>query len=287
MRMEFGLVCTGLYKNGTSTIGYHIMSADGSHGGFVSKDQTIMMIQRGQVDNLRVRTEEGIVEVRGKGVNLLSLPTYNVRGDQKTVENKKKDTINNRYTIKKRICYKDSCVGYVLELHGNNLNISKKKIIDLIQSGKIANANIVKVIGNNGEPTLQIVGVGYDIKKLPSIYIDSNGNTVSGSSVKSDESILARAYIAKRPGIIHYQNDKRSSTFDRSDYLVCMPNGMLAVIKHSDALKRMRKSSESYAPCDANLGNLKECPIEFIGIKQYAYVNGNTAIGWPIVSITG
>ena len=116
----------GRYMRGKETTGYHFIGSDDSSVQ-LNKERTIYMIGKGLIENMRIQTDGDEIVIRGKGINLLSLPVYdeskqdfrNNSASQLVANSNvqpKNTSINNnmaQYTIIKRIMSKNNCIGLV------------------------------------------------------------------------------------------------------------------------------------------------------------------------------
>lgn len=291
---------TGRYMTGPTVTAYHLVGDDGSQV-VASKDRIIYMIGKGLVENMRVQaSSEGII-LRGKGINLNTLPIFdtakgNFRNNQASqvaastnVAPKKNSSVSpmGQLRITKRIMYKTNCLGYiVVDLSGAEKKLSRKKVVELAAERLISNA-VVQKYTPKGETDYQLIlrGVGCDISSLPIIPVDQNGNIIDPSSLSKEEYLYMRAVRMKRGGIIYDNKKNNRLPFESGDYLVCGINGILRTIKSVDANARITlDNSIKSAVCDDCLDNLANYPVEIFG-SSARVLNPDQVKKWPIVKV--
>lgn len=283
---------TGKYMTGSEIVAYHLVGSNGEELD-VRKDKAILMISRGLIENLRVQYSNDDVIIRGKGVNLNTLPIYDLKKEQfrgtnvpESGQTKKTSAVNpmSQYKITKRIMYKTSCVGYAIkDASGREANLNRQKTIDFALKGLIVNAEAQKFTKEGStESTLVLRGIGCNLKSLPIILVDMNGNVVD--TTKNSQSVLVRATQSRKAGIIYNEATHERKTFSVGDYIVCMPNGALQIMPYNMAKEHMRKSDSDSAICDTYLEGLKDFSIEFLGQSKQR-LNPQVILKWPIVDI--
>ena len=281
--MEFTAV--GRYMDGTTLVGYRLRNSAGVES-FVNKDNVIRLISSGQVSNMRLRYEKdpetGItnVEIRGKGINLLSLDRYDIEKDQDPVHKNKLG----RYRIVKRIMLKNNCVGYVIaDEKGLEANVTKSKAFELCQKAMIHNAGVHKtLIPGTTEYSFSLVGIGTNLNELPKVYVDHNGKIID--TANRNQKYVLRALRMQKGGILYNNETGTQIGFAAGDYLVVTPNGGLTVMKADKCQGKMSKSLENSAMCDSYLDNVMNYPVELYGLPK-KYLNKDVVSRWTIVDI--
>lgn len=177
--MRYSVV--GRYMVGSEVTAYHIVGEDGSQHK-VTKEQLILLADRGLMLNCRIQMYNGKPLLRGKGVNLGELPVF----DEKSGKLKRMDTVPavrpkgkessnvlGQIYIVGRITQGTSVVQYITRDNGGVERIlSRQKVLELAQRKLIANATVQKYNGR-----LLLRGVGINLESLPSIPIESlHGN---------------------------------------------------------------------------------------------------------------
>lgn len=282
---------TGRYMAGSEISAYHLVGSDGSSL-VVNRDKAILMISRGLIENMRVQYSGDSVIIRGKGINLNNLPVFDInksqfRGTNAPQTGTTKKTSSNplsQYRITKRIMYKTSCVGYVVQdASGREAKLNRDKTISFAVKGLIANAEAQKYTPSGStEARLILRGVGCDLKSLPVILVDMNGNIVD--TTKKNQSVTVRATQSRRSGILYCHSKKSTKTFSAGDYIVCTPSGGLNILGNTDAREKMQRAVESSAICDTYLDNLKDYSVEFLGQPRQT-LPANVVMRWPVVTI--
>lgn len=283
---------TGRYMAGSEVTEYHLVGSDGSTMR-VGKDKAILMISRGLIENMRVQYSGSDVIIRGKGTNLNTLPIYDIKKDnfrsnntpaQGTTARTTRQNPMAQYKIIKRIMFKTSCVGYTIQdATGKEVNINSNKAKEMALRGFFINADARKYVPN-GETESRIIirGVGCDLKSLPVILVDQNGNTLD--TTNKSQNITVRAYLSPKAGILYNSLKHTKTTFNARDYIICTPNGEIAIMPASVASNRMQLSMNNTAMCDSYFDNLKNFSIEFLGSTRRP-ITPDIVKKWRIVTI--
>lgn len=284
----------GRYMNGANVSAYHLMGNDGSQLA-VTKERAIYMVGKGLIDNLRIQTdaEKGVI-LRGKGINLLSLPVYDEKKNeirQGYARQGQETTAHVSNLQECRITYQirsdSTCIGYVVEdASGKSLKLRMDKVVEMAQQGIVTNATAVKKPGSvdaNGvvQPgKFFLRGTnGTDLSKLPVIMIDASGNLVDTTK----EPVRVRITKMKCGGIIYDTIKNKKILFNIGDYLVCGKEGMLRAVSQDDAPKMFgQDKSGKPAICDSKLGNLSNYPIEIFG-QTRRVLEGSQVLNWSVV----
>lgn len=275
---------TGRYMDGQRVTGYHLVGNDGSQHP-VSKERVIYLIGKGLVTNLRIQVgADNEVIIRGKGVNLNTLPVFdqnkqqfrNNEASQSAANSKvsvKKSTVANastmgQYKIVKRIMFKNSCLGYELKNYGGEtIRMERKKVIDLAIQKLISNAVVRKSL-KDGEtaPTLILRGVDCDLSKLPILIVTDNGKIIDPAVEVSG--LTVRSAYMKHSGIVRDNANNRTITFKAGDFIICGANGEIKIVNRLDVEKDYTKDTNSgSATCDNYLNMLSSYSIEIFGSK--------------------
>lgn len=286
----------GRYMTGSAVVGYHLVGSDGSQVK-ASKERVIYMIGKGLVENMRVQSLDTEIILRGKGVNLNTLPIYDLNKDafrdgvksqevaNTNVKPKRDSGVNpmGQMEIIKRIMYKTNCLGYILkDRSGKEMKLSRDKIIDLGVQRLLSNATVQKYTDNNtGETKLILRGVGCDLTELPSLIVDETGKIIDIN--KTTDEIRMRIVRMKRGGIVYDKGKDKRLTFEAGDYLICGKNAVVRPIKHVDLISKFEIiNGENSAVCDNNLVNLENYPIELFGNKVQM-LTPQQVINWQVV----
>ena len=269
----------GRYMVGSTVTGYHLVGNDGSQLP-VAKDRVIYMIGKGLVENLRVQSNGNELIIRGKGVNLNTLPIYDeskqdfraTKASQKAsdsaVQPKKDSTTNlmGQFKIIKRIMYKTTCLGYIVVDHsGQERKFSRDQVIKLAVQKLISNATVQRYTNTEkGETNLILRGAGVDLTSLPVVLVDGQGRIIDTS--KNASGIKMRATRMKRGGIIHDKVKGQMIPFETGDYLICGVKSILRPVKYYEMESKFKYVDPTEtAVCDDYLYNLKDYPIEIYG----------------------
>lgn len=283
---------TGRYMSGTEVVGYHLVCSDGTSME-VGKEKAILMTSRGLIENIRVQygTDNSVI-IRGKGVNLNNLPIYDVnksgfrQNNQPEISNINKKCNNplNQYKLIKRIMYKTSCVGYVLiDNSGKEIKINRSKMLEIAMNGLVVNAEARKYIpSGKSEAVMTIRGIGVDIKNLPTVFVDPNGNIID--TTKENQKVNLRATQLKRSGILYNSSDNTTLTFSAGDYLIVSITGNFVIIPKDKIGDKIIKSASSGAMCDDYLSNVDKYSIEFLGYNKNK-ISSTMILKWPVVTM--
>lgn len=278
---------TGRYMTGTEVTGYHLINLTNGASLIANRERAIAMVGRGQVENMRIQYNGDDVQLRGKGINLTKLPVYDmksnsIRGQNNAEPQKQKNGLG-RFTIVKRVMYKTACVGYVLtDASGKEVNISREKVQDMAIKGLIKNADAQRYTPTGQtNSTIVIRGVGCDLKSLPVVVIDKNGESFD-TSAKSQNTFV-RASRLNKAGIL-YTADGLKRTFESGDYIIVLPTGKVTVLKAADARSKLSPSQNKTALCDNSMAKIGEYCIEFYGMKK-CKLSASIVLGWQVVEI--
>ena len=287
----------GRYMSGSNVIAYHLVGLDGRQSA-VSKDRLIYMIGKGLVSNMRVQSNGNEIILRGKGINLNSLPVYDSKNNKfrdnkaskdaaNTAVMPKKDTGINpmgQLKIVKRILHKTTCLGYVVTDFSNNTRkLKRDKVIELALQKLISNATVQKYRKTpDSKPILILRGAGCNLSELPALIVDSNGRIVDPSLDKGEVKI--RATRMRRGGIIHDKKNNRNITFEAGDFIVCGYRGELAVIDKEEIMTKYKVDNSSKAAiCDENCKDLCYYPIEIFGTTSRELTR-EQILKWSIIN---
>lgn len=291
---------TGRYMNGSTVDAYHLVGEDGSQIK-ANKDYAIYLIGRGQIENMRIQSNDGSLIIRGKGTNLNSLPVFDTnnqnfrtnRASQEAASSnvtpKKNSNINamGQLTITKRIMYKTSCLGYIVtDRSGKSQKLKRQRVIELARDRLISNAIVQRsVVKGSTESRLILRGVGCDINSLPIVTVDQHGKLIDPSELVKQEELYMRAVRMKRGGVIHDTINNKTIPFESGDYILCGINGTIRPIKSSKAKDVfVMDRTETSAICDEFLNNLERYPVELFGGTTQT-LKDTQVRRWPIVRV--
>lgn len=279
----------GRYMSGAEVEAYHLESIDGKRSVKAKKSIVIMLAARKQIVNMRVQYSGEDVIIRGNGINLNKLPVYDL--NKEAMRNKNNTNINkngpiSQYRITKRIMYQNKCVGYeVTSSKDESANVNRSKAIELATAGRIANAEAQRYNGPDGMPRVILRGVQCDLKSLPMVYVDVNGNIITKES--ENNKVNVRVVQVKKPGILYNDREKQRKMFEANDFIVCTPNGKLNILKRESAVGKLtplNRDIEVKAAGDNNLANIGDFSIEFLG-EQKRQMTASIIYKWIVCRI--
>lgn len=297
---------TGRYMDGQKILAYHLVGEDGSQA-CETKERIIYLIGKGIIANMRTQKgPDGKLIIRGKGINLNTLPVYDNNknkyrdnGLSQAAQNSQvsiaKSTTPNisqmgQYRIVRRIMFKKRCLGYEVQDYSNSVKrFSREKVIDLAIQKLISNAvaNKVTIKDENGQPKIQVVlrGVGCNLNDLPMLLCDSKGNIIDPS--KNMDKLAVRGSKIKRSGIIKDNQSNKTIQFRAGDFIICDPSGSICVKPEVDIVGRYDVANQNeHAVCDDYLDNTIKYSIEIFGGKPIQ-MNPNIVKGWTVMIPTG
>lgn len=289
---------TGRYMSGSNVVGYHIVGEDGSQN-MANRDRILYLIGHGQIENMRIQFSDGEAIIRGRGVNLNTLPIYDLdkngyRGNPASqsvaatnVTPKEPGAAMGQYTILKRIMAKNTCLGYIVsDSSGREMKIRKQKALELAHERLIRNAVVNRYKTTDGKIQIVLRGVGCDLNKIPVVAVDENGSLVDPTVIAQQPQVYMRAAKMARGGIIYDKKSNRRLGFASGDYILCGVNATLRPIKASEASGLFKIATDvNAAVCDEFLQNLTEYPIELFG-STATVLNASQVKSWPIVKVT-
>ena len=289
----------GRYMTGSAVTGYHLVGSDGNQAP-ITKERLIYMIGKGLVENMRVQANGSELILRGKGINLNTLPVYDektkgLRGNaasqdaaNSAVVPKKNSGINpmGQLKISKRIMFKTSCLGYMVVDHsGREMKLSRDKVIELALQKLISNATVQRYT-EPGEDTPRFIlrGAGCDLSELPALLVDGNGKIIDPTADRSE--IKMRATRMKRGGIIHDKVKSIDITFQPGDFLVCGIKCVIRSLSEADMNSKFKvDTSSNMAICDEYLENLKNYTVEIFGTVARE-IKPEQIMKWTIIGAT-
>lgn len=195
----------GRYMIGSKVSGYHIVGSDGSNKQ-ITKNQLIRLVYKGCISNCRVQMCNDYPILRGKGIDLGKLPTYNEANQQVKVGDSlinvgDPNKVFGQLIIKAKLIENGNIVGYMVEdISGTKKKLSTSRVLELALENQIGNAKI----SNRDKPTLE--GVGIDLSDLPEIHVKLN-NADKKKFIKQEQSIEDRV-IKGMEAIKNVQNTK-------------------------------------------------------------------------------
>lgn len=205
----------GRYMTGSTVSGYHLLGDDDSQVS-VPKSRLIYLVGQGVVSNCRVQMFNNSPLLRGKGINLQYLPIYDeTRKQMKNTQdtngvkpkNSDPNSVFGQLTVLKRIMCGNACVGYLVQnAAGVQKRLSRGKVIEMATERQIGNARAQKC--NDG---IILRGVGIELDKLPTIYVDRSGKDIPSPEyeVTPDRDVTA-------PKITHSTQVPTSKQVDRN-----------------------------------------------------------------------
>ena len=288
----------GRYMVGKEVTAYHFIGSDGSEIS-MSRDDTIMMINRNLVDNMRIQPDynNDDIIIRGKGVNLNTLPVYDLskqrfRGNQASNQaansnvNVARGTNDGRnmaqFTIIKRIMDGNNCIGYVVkDFSGSEKKLSKKQIFELAKNKRISNAVVQRsTTMTDGIPDLILRGVGCKLRQLPSVALTADGKIIDPTADKSK--LVVRYAKMKRSGKITNTVLNQETMFRAGDAIVVKGDGNIIVIPGPEFLaKYTGATGQDNATCDYFLDKVSQYTYQVYG----GGINAFTPDGiktWPM-----
>lgn len=286
----------GRYMTGSAVSAYHLVSLTGKQIR-VNKDFLLVMTSRGQVGNTRVQANGSEMILRGKGINLNTLPIFDEKTGKfrdneasrevaNTLVSAKKDSgINTMGQLKiiKRILYKTACLGYIVtDYSGTERRLSREKVIELAIQKLISNAIVQKYKATeDNRPRLILRGVGCDLSALPYLVVDETGSLIDPTVNRGE--INLRAAKMRRGGLVHDKVSKSNIAFEAGDYLVCGIDCTVKTIK-SNLFKELinSKVSSKTAICDGYFDNLSRYTIEIFGTDERPLTAENVS-KWAVV----
>lgn len=284
---------TGRYMNGTSLVGYQFRGSDGTEIS-LDKNRTIYMISNGLITNLRIHPgTDGEPIIRGKGVNLNTLPVLNLNTG--TLRNTNVQTVGiggskpitrvstqaTSYTIEKQIVYMETCIGYILR---DNKGIERKKSKDEVKhlaiQRLITNATVKKWDKPDNTTEIILQGVNCDLRALPVVYVDDNGKVIDQTN---ESNATFRVTMMKKGGILYNMSNNSSNTFKAGDYLLFDLKGNIRIFRGSDIKERFTVvKGEQKATCDLFAKGINKYTLEIFG-SNTVQLTENLLYRWIIV----
>ena len=289
---------TGRYMTGSTVSAYHLVGCDGSQI-IANKDRIIYMIGKGLIENMRLQVSGDEMIIRGKGINLNNLPVFDTnKGDFRSNQgiknpntlggnNRRNNGVNpmGQLTLIKRIMYKQSCLGYIVVDHlGVERKLSRDRVVELAAQHLLSNAVVQKYSQreSNGNTQLILRGMGCDIRNLPIVTVDENGNIVDTEN-SNDKSISVRAVKMKYGGILYNRENNTKLVFEPTDYMICTLDGRLKILKNSES-KRIESLNKPLKSRAESLEKLSMYPVEIFG-RPIQTLSADTIRKWPMVKI--
>lgn len=293
---------TGRYMDGQRVVGYHLVGEDGSQA-CEGRERVIYLIGKGIISNMRLQQgPDGDMIIRGKGINLNTLPVYdsgknrfregsNSQSASNSMVNPSRSTtphINQmgQYRIVRRVMQQNRCIGYEVEDYsGSTKRFPRRKVIELAIQKLIDNAVASKsyVPGANGQPSISVSlrGVGCDLNRLPILIADASGKIVDPKKTKNMFSV--RGAVMQRSGVVKNNYTNKVLQFRAGDVLVCEPTGELRVYTKADIEGRYVADRNSMkAVCDDYLGTVSSYSLEIFGGSPIQ-LNPGIVLKWTIL----
>jgi hypothetical protein len=159
---------TGRYMSGTEVTGYNIKSVENGSDIRATREQMAYLVGKGAVLNCEAQIYKDKLIIRGKGVDVGSLP---VKQEASTKPSTNDSTTKQPAQPKKIANYKVTGVikngsrteYYIIaDINGNTKSLPRTQVLNLAKNGDLINARLQKV---NDKYTLR--GVDCDINSLP------------------------------------------------------------------------------------------------------------------------
>lgn len=262
----------GRYMDGKEISAYHFIGSNNESFIF-NKENTIYMIGKGLIENMRISTCKGEVIIRGKGINLNKLPVYDESKNQyRNIEEQQGKNTDNKMaklTIVKRIMCKTNCVGYVVkDVSGAERKLKREDVIKLVSERRISNAKLNRTIDpNTGLPTFALRGDGCALKKLPILILDESGRIIDPLINKNE--VVIRAVRMKTGGMIKIPSAGMVKRFSAGDFIIVNASGELDMIPGEKFISNYVYDREHrQATCDYYLYRLEDYTIELYGSPE-------------------
>lgn len=283
----------GRYMAGSEVLNYHFVGTDGSQL-VADKEQVVQLITRGLIDNMRAQTNGNDTLLRGKGVNLLTLPIYDQNKaqfrDSTTTQAVHSDSVTPRKNsgvspmgqmrLTARIMYKSSNLGYMVQdLNGKQRKLSRNKVLELADQKLIVNA-VVQRDGSN----IKLRGFNCNLNDLPAIEVDEAGNAIQKSTVKEAS---VRAVKMSKSGTITDDRTGKQKVFATGDYLICAKHGEFHTISSKDLESKFKvAASDTQAQCDDSLAEVEHYTIKILGSASIVKLTAAQVLRWTVVTTT-
>ena len=286
--MTNGLVTytvVGRYMDGTNVVGYHFIGTDGEEMS-ATKSRTIYIIEKGLVDNMRTqRGESGNMDemiIRGKGVNLKTLPVYDM--NKQSLRGTEADTKIGKFEITHRIMRGNKCMGYQVTCSDNSTKkLDRKKILELASKGEISNAEVVRhTPSETGVEAVMLKGTGgCNILKLPVLVLIDSCKIID-PTVKTKETTYRISRMTKS-GIVRNTKDNTFSRFGIGEYLIFDGSGTIHVVQPDVvASDFMVDKKAAEAVCDSVISSVSKYQIELFSTGKIN-LKPEQVLSWTIV----
>lgn len=179
-------VVTGRYMRGKEATGYHIMTSKNDKQKRVTREQFIYMLGQGSIINCTGQVYGEQVIIRGtNGVNISELPIYDdnsgkIRNLEYITQVKPTggdmEQVLSQVTLVGRLMCGRENIGFEVRNHGGRIiRLPRQQVIQLAENKLITNA-VVQNLNKDGVRTKVIRGVGIELRDLPRIKVNAQGN---------------------------------------------------------------------------------------------------------------
>ena len=276
-KIELNVV--GKLRNGQEIDKYIAKDTEGKTY-YLTREEMIVYGTRGNIKNIRIQVSNGKSIIRGKGIDLNTLPEMNINTGN-VRQGKAKEVAE--FIIIKKIIDKGKLIGYQIKNRvGAVKNISKTDTLKLADLGKIKNAKVEKRISNqNSSIEMRLIGVGCDINAIPSLIRNEAGQFIDPAVTK--RGLSTRALLVNKGGQILDYRRKRKIPFVTGDFLVLQLNGDLRVYNRNEIAREFTiNRNERKATIDDYVNNYKDIRISILGNEEMQLNNENLK-NWTII----
>lgn len=277
-KIELNIV--GKLRNGQEIDKYIAKDSEG-HTYYLTREEMIVYGSRGNIKNIRIQVSNGKSIIRGKGIDLNTLPEMNINTGN-IRQGKAKETAE--FIIVKKIIDKGKLIGYQLKNKAGAIkNISKADTLKLADSGKIKNAKVEKRINSqNNSIEMRLIGINCDLNKVASLIRNDAGQFIDPTVTK--RGLSTRALLVTKGGQILDYKRKRKIPFVTGDFLVLQLDGNLKVYNRNEIAKEFTLNrDERKATIDDYVNNYKDIRISILGNEEMQLNNENLK-SWTIIN---
>lgn len=276
-KIELNIV--GKLRNGQEIDKYIAKDAEG-HTYYLTREEMIVYGSRGNIKNIRIQVSNGKSIIRGKGVDLNTLPEMNINTGN---VRQGKAKVTAELIIVKKIIDKGKLIGYQLKNKAGAIkNISKADTLKLADSGKIKNAKVEKRINSqNNSIEMRLIGINCDLNKLASLIRNEAGQFIDPTVTK--QGLSTRALLVTKGGQILDYKRKRKIPFVTGDFLVLQLDGNLKVYNRNEIAREFTiNRNERKATIDDYVNNYKDIRISILGNEEMQ-LNNESLRSWTII----
>lgn len=207
-RIQYQIV--GRCMDGTSVTGYVMQSIETGKSGKFTREQTALLVGRGQVTNCDATIYQDKVIFKGIGVSLDSLPIIRDGAVQNTdrIGHVRRDTTPeqavNQYMLVGVITNGRNTVGYIIRnAGGQQKKIQREDCLRLAKENRLGNARLQSYKGK-----IILRGVGVNLNDLPVTKIDQNNQ--NPQDTQSQANTISMKPDAKSASASKPANGKRT-----------------------------------------------------------------------------